>query len=87
MLQESSTTIRDERNSRKAPLSETEAIELLAKVETVRIAKGRKSVEQPASETTPEDLKGRSGNFRAPMVRRGKILLVGFNAEALAALL
>ena len=87
VLQEKSTTIGEERNSRKSPLTQDEAVELLAQVETVRIGKGRKIVEQPASETSPEDLKGRSGNFRAPMVRRGKTLLVGFNAEALAALL
>ncbi len=87
MLQERSTTIDEERNSRKSPLTQDEAVQLLAQVETVWIGRGRKIVEQPARETSPEDLKGRSGNFRAPMVRRGKTLLVGFNAEALTALL
>ncbi len=87
MLHERSAEIGEERNSRKLPFNREEVIELLTQVETVRIAKGRKIVEQTARETVPEDLQGRSGKIRAPLVRRGKTLLVGFNAEALADLL
>jgi hypothetical protein len=31
----------------------------------------------------PADLKGPTGNYRAPIVRKGKTLLVGFNLDAL----
>jgi hypothetical protein len=86
VLQESSTKVREERNSRKEPLSDEEARALLALVKTVRIAKGRKVVEKAAGDTTPDDLKGPTGNFRAPMVRKGETLLVGFHEESLRAL-
>jgi arsenate reductase-like glutaredoxin family protein len=72
-----------ERNSRKEPFTDAEARQLLARVATVRIARGRKVLEQPAASTTVEDLKGPSGKVRAPLVVRGKTLLVGFNSEAL----
>ena len=35
----------------------------------------------------PAALKGPTGNYRSPIVRRGKTLLVGFNQEALEKLL
>ena len=75
-----------ERAARKEPLTDKEAHSLLAQVSRVSVAKGRKSVEMKAADVKLADLKGPTGNYRAPMIRKGKRLLVGFNAEALATL-
>ena len=37
----------------------------------------------PAAKAKLDDLRGPSGNYRAPMIRKGKTLVVGFNAEIL----
>jgi ATP phosphoribosyltransferase len=87
VLREGSVEIEDERNSRKRPMEETEANALLARLETVLVARGKKLVTLPAAQAKPDDLKGPTGNFRAPMVHSGKTLLVGFNLEALSSLL
>lgn len=87
MLDRRNVSIREERQSRKDPLTEAEVRELLASVSEVILARGASVRRVPSSEMTPEDLRGNSGGFRAPMVRRGKTLLVGFNGEALEGLL
>ena len=60
---------------------------LLASVDEVVVAKGKKAVASPAKDVSPEALKGPTGNYRAPMVRVGRKLLVGFHPETLQALL
>ncbi len=60
---------------------------LLASVDEVILARGKKTERRPAKEVAPDDLRGPTGNFRAPLVRRGRTLLVGYNPEALAGLL
>ncbi len=72
-----------ERSARKEPLTDKEVRELLRTVGTVILAKGTKAEKRTASSVRPADLKGRASNYRAPMVLKGKTLLVGFNAEAL----
>lgn len=86
MLAETQTVIVEERSTKKAPLTEAEVRKLLAAVETVKITRGRATEELPARRVKPADLEGPTGNFRAPIVRRGKTLLVGFHPESLAAL-
>jgi hypothetical protein len=76
-----------ERNSRKEPLSDAEARRLLASVKTVTVARGKKAVVKKASETTLGDLRGPTGGFRAPIVRKGSALLVGFSDQELRRLL
>ena len=76
-----------ERNSRKQPLHDDEARQILAVVEEVSIARGKKRRTVAAAETNLDDLKGPTGNYRAPMIRSGKRLLVGFQPELLAELL
>jgi len=73
--------VREERSSRKDPLSDKEVRELLSRVGKVIVSKGKKST--VLSKAQPADLRGPTGNYRAPMIRKGKTLLVGFNAEAL----
>ena len=47
-----------------------EAVDLLTAVETVVIAKGKKSTKFAAAEVKPADLKGPTGNYRSPIIRR-----------------
>lgn len=86
MLTEKKVAVAEERSTKKAPLTEAEVRKLLAAVETVKIARGRATEVLPARRVKPADLKGPTGNFRAPIVRRGRTLLVGFHPESLAAL-
>lgn len=72
-----------EQTSQKEPLTAADVAALLKAVKTVVIAKGKKSESHPAASVTPDMLKGPTGNFRAPMLRKGATLLVGFNAELL----
>lgn len=87
MLKAHAATVAEERSSRAEPLTDREARELLRSVERVVVARGQKTVEIGAGSAKPADLKGPTGNYRAPLVRRGKTLLVGFNREALEDLL
>lgn len=76
-----------EERSTKRPLAEAEVRALLGTVEEVVLARGRRVERRPARGVKPADLRGPTGNFRAPMVRRGRVLLVGFHPDALAELL
>ena len=87
MLAAQDSKVQQERSSRKDPLSDADARALIGRVDHVQVARGRKIVEIPAAGASLEDLKGPTGNYRAPMIVAGKILLVGFNAGALAELL
>lgn len=87
MLEAASTKVAVERSSRKDPLTDQEVRDLLARVSTVTLARGKKVETRAASSVTPDDLRGPTGNFRAPMILKGRTLVVGFNAEALRELL
>lgn len=86
MLEDRKATVKEERNSRKQPLSDNEARALIASVSQVIVAKGKKFEELPASKAKIANLKGPTGNYRAPMLRKGKTLLVGFHADTLRSL-
>ncbi|MCG8406032.1 MAG: hypothetical protein MI923_12620 [Phycisphaerales bacterium] len=74
----------------KAKLGKSDALKLAKEASKIIVAKGKKVVEfnmkkNPPSE--PELLKamlGPTGNLRAPTIRKGKTLLVGFNDEEYA---
>ncbi|MEM9557861.1 MAG: hypothetical protein AAGC60_26625 [Acidobacteriota bacterium] len=83
MLERTGTDVAEERNSRKDALDDAAAQELVDQVEQVLVAKGKKLRELAAADTSLDDLKGPTGNYRAPIVRIGDRLLVGFNAEKL----
>lgn len=87
MLDSTETQVLEERNSRQEPLTDDEAQQLIGAVDRVLVAKGRKLLELDSSEATLDHLKGPTGNYRAPILRRGKTLLVGFHQETLASLL
>lgn len=69
-------------------MGEPEALELVAAVNEVYAAKGKKLVHLNVKRDKPEAseitklLLGPTGNLRAPTLRVGKKLLVGFNSEA-----
>lgn len=87
MLDDRGVKVKEERQSRKAPLTEADARRLLSSVSRVVLARGKSRREIAARDAVPDDLKGPTGAFRAPMVRRGKTLLVGFSREELEKLL
>jgi arsenate reductase-like glutaredoxin family protein len=69
-----------------------EASALARQVSTIIAAKGNKVVtfdmnHPPDEETLLAHLLGPTGNLRAPAIRKGKTLLVGFNADAYQAVL
>src|SRR5215831_3226165 len=65
-----------------------EAIALARSVDRVVVARGKKVIaldmkkDKPDDGTLAEHLLGPTGNLRAPTVRKGKTLYVGFNDEA-----
>ena len=85
MLEAARAEVAEVRQSRSAPLSDEEAIGLLGEVDVVVIAKGKSRREIPAREASLDDLRGPTGNVRAPILRFGRRLLVGFHEEALRA--
>ena len=87
MLDRHAASVAQDRNSRKQPLDDDDVRQLLADVDTVFVARGKKRREIPAAETILDDLKGPTGNYRAPMILSGSRLLVGFHPETLEQLL
>jgi arsenate reductase-like glutaredoxin family protein len=76
----------------RAKLGPDDARRLVSEATTVIVAKGKKIVTFSMKDTAPDDdtlmshMLGRSGTLRAPTVRKGRTLLVGFNQEAYEAL-
>ncbi len=72
-------------------LGRDEAMALLDAVSTVHVAKGKSlqtfSVAKADRDELVEKLLGPTGNLRAPTIRRGKTLLVGFDHETYAKVL
>ena len=87
MLEKKKVAIGEERLSRKDPMSDAEAKKLISSVSKVIIARGKAYRELDASDAKIDDLRGPTGNFRAPMVRKGKTLLVGFHPDTLSRLI
>jgi arsenate reductase-like glutaredoxin family protein len=65
-----------------------EALALARQADKVVVAKGKKVVSFDMKKDAPDDeallahLLGPTGNLRAPTLRKGKTLLVGFSEEA-----
>ena len=76
------SAIRAERSTRE-PLTDAEARELLATVTDVWIARAGKAERRAAGAVAVADLKGPTGGIRAPLLRRGRSLFVGFGAATL----
>jgi hypothetical protein len=87
VLSKTRAKVTEERSSRKAPLADADVRALLAQVDEILVVRGRRIERIPSSRAKLADLKGPTGGYRAPILRRGRTLLVGFHAESLAALL
>ncbi len=87
MLEQQAVTVRRARSSKQEPMTDEDVRQLLAKVRTVRIARGRAVHSQAAADTRLEDLRGPTGGYRAPLIVRGKTLYVGYNQDLLRKLL
>jgi len=85
VFERNAVQVREERPARKEPLNEKQVRDLLGGVTEVVIARGKKTETFKVSEVKPAMLKGPSGNFRAPLLVRGKKMLVGFSADTLEA--
>jgi hypothetical protein len=74
-------------DARKAALTEKEALALLREVDELYACKGTRLVhfdltkEKPDRQTLLGTLLGPTGNLRAPTLRVGRTLLVGFDEE------
>jgi arsenate reductase-like glutaredoxin family protein len=64
-----------------------DALALLKGIDELSVAKGKKVVHVNLKKNRPEDdelvklMLGPTGNLRAPTLRKGKTLVVGFNNE------
>jgi len=80
-------------DARKATLKAKEALALVRGVDEVYAAKGTRVVhvdlrrEKPDEPTLRALLLGPTGNLRAPTLRRGRTLIVGFDEATYARLL
>ena len=80
-------------SSSKDPVEGEAALDLLVGVSTLLVAKGRKTLCYDLTKVRPPDsellalLLGRSGKLRAPAMRVGSRLLVGYNSEMLSGVL
>ena len=72
----------------KAKLSAKDALKLARSASRVIVAKGPKVVTFDMNKEVPDDdtllahMLGPTGNLRAPTIRKGKTLIVGFNEDA-----
>ena len=87
MLDRKKARITEERSSKSAPMTDADVKALLASVDEVVVAKGKAVRSLAAEDAALDDLRGPTGNFRAPMLRVGKRLLVGFHPDTLETLL
>ena len=87
MLEKKKASVSEERAAKKEPFTDADVKALLKTVEKVIVAKGKAYREVTAAKATLADLRGPTGNFRAPMIRKGKTLLVGFHPPTLESLL
>jgi arsenate reductase-like glutaredoxin family protein len=86
-LANASVEIKKEQHAKKETINATGAIELARQASDIYAAKGKKVVhlnmkkDEPDDETLTKLIVGPSGNLRAPTLRRGKTLIVGFHQE------
>lgn len=87
-LETKSWRVDDQADAGKNRRGRDEALVLAHGVETVVVARGKKIVvfdmkkDPPDDDTLAAHLLGPTGNLRAPTLRRGRTLLVGFSEEA-----
>ena len=86
-MEDKPLTVRETVNAAKDRIGEQDLKEVLEGVTRVVAAKGKKVVEYDLAKDKPsmaelaKVMLGPTGNLRAPTIRAGKKLLVGFNPE------
>ena len=77
-------------DARKERLGDAEALALLSGMSTLCVAKGKKVTKVDLKKDRPDDatlvalMLGPTGNLRAPTMKVGKKVLIGFNDELYA---
>jgi hypothetical protein len=80
--------VKDTGDAAKERRGRDDALALARAVKTIVVARGKKVLtfdtkgDRPDDETLLAHLLGPTGNLRAPAVRKGQTLLVGFSEEA-----
>ena len=84
-LAKSGVTAKAQEDAKKKTRGADGARELLKDADEIYIAKGKNIVHLNLKEAKPEDvvpqMLGPTGNLRAPTLRKGRTLMVGFNKE------
>jgi arsenate reductase-like glutaredoxin family protein len=81
------------RSATREPVEGEDALEILEGVTDLYVAKGRRIVHHDLAARRPSDeelldlMLGRSGKLRAPVLRSGSILIVGYNQDVLGEVL
>jgi len=87
-LEQAGLNVKQRVDARKERLGPGEAIRLAREANELYVMRGKKLVQLHMKQDKPSDeeltklLIGPSGNLRAPTMRRGKKLFVGFDADA-----
>lgn len=92
-LEKADAQVADHSDAKKDRKGRAEALALARSAAKVVVARGKNVVTFDMKKNPPDDdtllahLLGPSGNLRAPTLRKGNTLLVGFNAKAYEQLL
>jgi arsenate reductase-like glutaredoxin family protein len=87
-LEKNALTVKSEEDARKDRKTRAEIFALARGVDKIVAAKGKRVAifdmkrNPPDDETLLAHLLGPSGNLRAPAIRHGKTLFIGFNEDA-----
>jgi len=85
VFDEKGITIDEAVEARKQKIADDDAWDLLSGVEKIVVGKGKKVVTfDPKTDSKEDILKsclGRTGNLRAPTLKIGNMLVVGFNED------
>lgn len=87
-LAQKGSTAKTQVNARKEPIDRDGALELMQTVSRVIAVKGKKVLDFSLTKNQALDdaliaaVIGPSGNLRAPAIRKGKTLVVGFHPDA-----
>jgi hypothetical protein len=87
-LEQNQVKIAEQTDARKERKGASEALALVRSVDRVVVGRGKKVVTfdmkkaPPDEETLLAHLLGPTGNLKAPTLRRGRVLVVGFSEEA-----
>ena len=87
-LEKNKIDVKQTESTKEKAYAAKDAHKLLAAANELYVARGKKYVyfdlksEKPDKATIEKLILGRTGNLRAPALRRGRKLIVGFNEEA-----